>query len=134
MNMLRTTILLAALTGLFLAIGYLVGGPVGLVIAFVLAALLNFFAYWSSDKLALRMAKAKEASLKDHPRLHSTVEEVADRIVRIIKDPRLRERLGHNARETVRGQFLETRLLEQYLDLFNSFETVYKLHYSPAIA
>ena len=66
--------------------------------------------------------------------LVSTVEEMADRIVRIIKDPRLRERLGHNARETVRGQFLETRLLEQYLDLFNSFETVYKLHYSPAIA
>ena len=77
MNMLRTTVLLAALTGLFLGIGYFVGGPVGLVIAFILAALLNFFAYWSSDKLALRMAKAKEASLKDQPRLHATVEEVA---------------------------------------------------------
>ena len=77
MNLLRTTMLLAALTGLFLGIGYLLGGPVGLVIALVAAGVLNFFAFWSSDKVALRMANAKEVSLKDQPRLHATVEEVA---------------------------------------------------------
>ena len=77
MNALKTTLLLAAITALFLAIGFFVGGPTGLIVAFVFAGLLNFFAYWSSDKLALRMAGAREVSMDDQPRLHSMVEEVA---------------------------------------------------------
>lgn len=77
MNTLRTTVLLAALTGLFLAIGFAIGGIPGMLIALGLAAALNFFAYWSSDKLALRMAGAKEVSVQDAPRLHASVEEVA---------------------------------------------------------
>lgn len=77
MNAIKTTLLLAAITGLFLAIGFFVGGPTGLIIAFVMAGLMNFFAYWSSDKLALRMAGAREVSMQDEPRLHSIVEEVA---------------------------------------------------------
>jgi heat shock protein HtpX len=77
MNALKTTVLLAAITGLFLAIGYFIGGPTGLIVAFVFAGLMNFFAYWSSDKLALRMAGAREVSMQDAPRLHSMVEEVA---------------------------------------------------------
>jgi len=77
MNALKTTVQLAAITGLFIGIGYLLGGLGGMFIAFGLAAAMNFFAYWSSDKLALRMAGAKEASLSDQPRLHSIVEEVA---------------------------------------------------------
>lgn len=63
--------------------------------------------------------------------LVSSVQEAADRIVRVLKDSRLRERLGKNARETVRKSFLMSRLLEQYLDLFNAFKTVYQLHGSP---
>jgi trehalose synthase len=59
--------------------------------------------------------------------LVSDVEEAAERIVQLIKDPDLRKRLGEKARETVREKFLLTRYLEQYLDLFNSFETVYRL-------
>lgn len=59
--------------------------------------------------------------------LVSDVEEAAERIVRLIKDADLRKRLGERARETVREKFLLTRYLEQYLDLFNSFETVYRL-------
>lgn len=59
--------------------------------------------------------------------LVSSVEEAAERIVQIIKDPALRARLGENGRETVRKKFLMTRLLEQYLDLFNSFEARYEL-------
>ena len=77
MNAVKTAILLAAITGLFLLIGVLLGGMTGLIIAFVMAGLMNFFAYWSSDKLALRMAGAKEVSMQEQPRLHSIVEEVA---------------------------------------------------------
>ena len=59
--------------------------------------------------------------------LVSTVEEAAKRIVQLIKDKKLRNRMGEKAKETVRKKFLLTHYLEQYLDLFNSFETVYRL-------
>ena len=60
--------------------------------------------------------------------LVSSVEEAAQRIVQLIKDRDLRERMGEKAKETVRERFLMIRLLEQYLDLLNSFETLYRLH------
>ena len=59
--------------------------------------------------------------------LVSSVREAAERIVQLIKDKRLRSRLGKKAREGVANRFLLTRYMEQYLDLFNSFETVYRL-------
>ena len=59
--------------------------------------------------------------------LVNTVEEAADAIVRIIKDEKLRREIGWKARQKVKDNFLLTRLLEQYLDLFNSFETTYCL-------
>jgi trehalose synthase len=59
--------------------------------------------------------------------LVSSIEEAARRIVQLVKDERLRTRLGENAKETVRKEFLLTRYLEQYLDLFGSFETIYRL-------
>lgn len=59
--------------------------------------------------------------------LVSSVEETAERIVQLIGDKSLREQLGQKAKETVRQRFLLTRLLEQYLDLFNSFETTFRL-------
>jgi trehalose synthase len=59
--------------------------------------------------------------------LVSSVEETAQRIVQIIKDKDLRQRLGRKAKETVRQNFLMIRLLEQYLDLLSSFETFYLL-------
>ena len=59
--------------------------------------------------------------------LVSTIEDTAARIVQLIKDRKLREQVGNNAKETIKKRFLLTRLLEQYLDLFSSFETVYKL-------
>jgi trehalose synthase len=59
--------------------------------------------------------------------LVSTVEDAAKRMVQLIKDKKLRKHMGEKARETVRRKFLLTRYLEQYLDLFNSFETVYRL-------
>ena len=77
MNTLKTAVLLAAITGLFLLIGFLIAGPTGIIIAFVFAAAMNFFAYWSSDKLALRMAGAREATPEEAPQLHRVVEQVA---------------------------------------------------------
>ncbi len=59
--------------------------------------------------------------------LVSSVNEAADRIVRLIKDKKLRLRLGKKAQETVKKHFLLPRYMEQYLDLFNSFEVVYRL-------
>lgn len=59
--------------------------------------------------------------------LVSSVEQAAERIVQLIKDKRLRKTMGQRARQTVIKNFLMTRLLEQYLDLFNSFETNFRL-------
>jgi heat shock protein HtpX len=58
MNFFRTAILMVFLTGLFIAIGYLIGGQSGMVIAFLFAAGMNLFAYWNSDKMVLRMYNA----------------------------------------------------------------------------
>ncbi len=77
MNTVKTAVLLAAITGLFLLLGVLLGGITGLITAFIFAGIMNFFAYWSSDKLALRMAGAKEVSPEEAPKLHAVVEQVA---------------------------------------------------------
>ncbi len=63
--------------------------------------------------------------------LVSSVKEAAERIVQVLKDPKLRESMGRKARETVKDKFLMTRYLEQYLDLFRSFETIYRLTRPP---
>ncbi len=73
----KTLLLMGVLTGLLGALGYLfLGGLAGLVFFVVLAAALNFVAYWFSDKLALRMAGAREVSPAEEPRLHRIVDEV----------------------------------------------------------
>ena len=59
--------------------------------------------------------------------LVSSVEEAAQRIVTLVKDKRLRLAMGEKARESVRCRYLMTGLLEQYLDLFGSFETNFRL-------
>jgi trehalose synthase len=59
--------------------------------------------------------------------LVSTVEETAERIIQVLKDKKIRNKVGKNAQETVRKKFLLTRLVEQYLDLFDSFITNYRL-------
>jgi len=67
MNLFRTGILMAALTGLFAAAGYLLGGASGMLIAFVVAVGMNFFAYWNSDKIVLRMYGAREVDERSAP-------------------------------------------------------------------
>jgi heat shock protein HtpX len=76
MNNIKTVFLLVLLSGVFLAIGGLVFGTAGLIIAGVIALAMNFFSYWSSDKLVLRMAGAREATPDQEPHLHRIVDEV----------------------------------------------------------
>ena len=75
MNYLRTGILLAALTALFMGIGYLLGGESGMIIALAIAAGMNVFAWWNSDKLVLRMYRAQPVG-SGHA-LHGIVETLA---------------------------------------------------------
>lgn len=78
-NQMKTMMLLAALTALFLFVGRALGGQTGLVIALVLAAGMNFFSYWMSDKIVLRMYGASEVSAAQAPELYATVRELAQR-------------------------------------------------------
>ena len=79
MNIMRTGLLLAAMTGLFIAIGFLLGGQAGMLIAFLIAAAMNFFAYWNSDKMVLRMHGARQVERSVVPELYATVERLAMR-------------------------------------------------------
>lgn len=79
MNGFRTTILLAALTALVVWIGQMFGGTNGAVLALVIAGAMNFFSYWFSDKIVLRMYGAKEITQSDDPELFSIVRELTVR-------------------------------------------------------
>jgi heat shock protein HtpX len=73
----RTTLLLATLTGLLVAAGALIGGPQMALVFLLIAFALNFFSYFFSDKLALRMSKARPLPEEENPRLHQIVRELA---------------------------------------------------------
>ncbi|HTR83591.1 MAG TPA: zinc metalloprotease HtpX [Reyranella sp.] len=79
MNYFRTALLLAALTGFFLVIGYLLGGRAGLMIAFLVAIGMNVFAYWNSDAMVLRMSNAREVGPQEAPELYGIVRELTQR-------------------------------------------------------
>jgi heat shock protein HtpX len=73
-NQIRTTILLAVMTALILWIGQLFGGRQGMIIALLVAAGMNFFSYWYSDKIVLKMYRAQEASPQQAPELFEMVQ------------------------------------------------------------
>jgi heat shock protein HtpX len=77
MNSIKSVLLLGALTGLLLFIGGLFGGQNGVVIAFLFALVMNFGAYWFSDKLVLRMYQAQEVTQAQAPELHALVKDLA---------------------------------------------------------
>ena len=79
MNGFRTTILLAALTALVVWIGAMFGGANGAVIALLMAGAMNFFSYWFSDKIVLKMYGAQEIAANDDPELFGIVQELASR-------------------------------------------------------
>ncbi|MEL6677077.1 MAG: protease HtpX, partial [Pseudomonadota bacterium] len=77
MNYFKTSLLLAAMTALFMGMGYLIGGAGGALIALVVALATNAWAFWNSDKMALRMHNAQAATRQSHPELYRMVEELA---------------------------------------------------------
>src|SRR5258705_7591229 len=79
MNSLRTAILLAGLTALFMGVGYLIGGASGAIIALLIAAATNLFAYWNSDRMVLSMYGAHEVDQHTAPELVSLVAALAGR-------------------------------------------------------
>ena len=78
-NQIRTTVLMALLTGLILLIGQWLGGRQGMLIALLVAAGMNFFSYWFSDKIVLRMYHAQEVGPQDGPELYGMVQELCRR-------------------------------------------------------
>ncbi|HEY2190514.1 MAG TPA: zinc metalloprotease HtpX [Caldimonas sp.] len=78
-NLLKTAVLMAAITALFMAIGGYVGGRQGMALALVVALGLNFFSYWFSDKLVLKMYSAREVDENSAPQFYRTVAELAQR-------------------------------------------------------
>lgn len=79
MNTVKTFLLMAVLTALFMVGGQVMAGQQGMVIALLIAAGLNFFAYWNSDKMALAMNKARQVSEAEAPELYRTVAQLAGR-------------------------------------------------------
>ena len=77
--MLRTAILLGLLTGILLFLGNLIGGTTGVLIAFIIAAVMNFMSYWFSDKIVLSMYGAREIPREEAPWLHEMVEDLSRR-------------------------------------------------------
>jgi heat shock protein HtpX len=75
----KTAMLLAALTALFLFIGQALGGQTGMIIAIVFAVVMNFGTYWFADKIVLRMYNAQEVTPSDAPELHGVVKDLAMR-------------------------------------------------------
>jgi len=76
MNYVRTAMLLALLTALFVLVGFAIGGQTGMVIAFVIAAGMNFISYWNADKIVLRMHNAQQIDERTAPELYDIVRQL----------------------------------------------------------
>jgi heat shock protein HtpX len=76
-NQLKTVFLLGALTAIIIFFGNAIGGTQGMQVALLMAAAMNFFSYWFSDKMVLRMYSAQEVSPQDAPELHAMVSDLA---------------------------------------------------------
>ena len=76
MNVIRTAMLLALMTALFMGVGYLIGGSGGMMIAFLLAAGMNLFSYWNADKMVLRMHHATEVDERTAPQYYGIVRDL----------------------------------------------------------
>ena len=77
MNLVRTGMLIAFMTALFMGVGLMIGGTNGMLIALVIALGMNVFAYWNSDKMVLRMHHAQEVNARTAPEYYGIVERLA---------------------------------------------------------
>lgn len=78
-NLMKTAILMAAITALFMAIGSVLGGQQGMMIALVVALGMNFFSYWFSDQMVLKMYNAQQVDETSAPQFYRMVRELADK-------------------------------------------------------
>ena len=78
-NLFKTAVLMAAITALFMAIGSVLGGRQGMLLALVIALGMNFFSYWFSDKMVLKMYNAQEVDERSAPQFYRMVQELAQR-------------------------------------------------------
>ena len=78
-NLVKTAILMAAITGLFIAVGAMLGGQEGMVMALIFAIGMNFFSYWFSDKLVLKMTNAQEVDEDSAPQFYEMIRELANK-------------------------------------------------------
>ncbi len=78
-NMMKTAVLMAAITALFMAIGAMLGGRAGMMMALVVALGMNFYSYWFSDQMVLKMYNAREVDASTAPRFYAMVQELAQR-------------------------------------------------------
>ena len=78
-NLMKTAMLMAAITALFMAVGQVMGGQQGMVLALVVALGMNFFSYWFSDKMVLKMYNAREVDENSAPGFYRMVKELAQR-------------------------------------------------------
>jgi heat shock protein HtpX len=79
-NQVKTAVLLAALSGVLLFVGYLIGGYSGLTIALILAVTMNLVTYWFSDKIVLAMYRAKPIKKQDAPGIYKIVKEISQKM------------------------------------------------------
>ncbi len=77
MNYIRTAMLLAGMTALFMGLGFMIGGTQGMMIALAIAAAMNMFSYWNADKMVLRMHHAREVDERSAPDFYRMVQQLA---------------------------------------------------------
>ncbi|HEY4080479.1 MAG TPA: zinc metalloprotease HtpX [Burkholderiaceae bacterium] len=78
-NLFKTAVLMAAITALFMAIGAMIGGRTGMMVALLVALGMNFFSYWFSDTMVLKMYRAREVDANSSPQFYGMVQELAQR-------------------------------------------------------
>ena len=107
MNHLKTFTLLAALTALFVGLGYLIGGPTGMLIALVFAGGMNLFSYWNADKIVLRMYRAQPVD-ETHPNavVRTYVADVAQFTPKTVETTSEREKLMFRVKARINPDLL----------------------------
>jgi heat shock protein HtpX len=78
-NLAKTAILMAAITALFVVVGGMIGGEQGMLLALLMAAGMNFFSYWFSDTMVLKMTNAQQVDERSAPQLYALVQELANK-------------------------------------------------------
>jgi len=78
-NMTKTVILMAAITALFVYLGGMLGGPEGMMFAFLMAVGMNFFSYWNSDKMVLKMFGARQVDEQSFPAYFNMIQELSQK-------------------------------------------------------